>query len=253
MLVEWYFWLIEPKRHILSQRNQVIMNNPIMSVKIPFINSRTIIKPDNSFAELLQNHVCPNFHLPSLTSLLIAICLLVFIIEHILFAPSGYNNFLQHPSQTDKYLLDIDLFKHQKQYFYQLITSMFLHYSYKHIVMNLVFALFVMYELEFCWRGSIVLALLSGFAANCLAVATMNGRVLGFSGVLCACVGVQFAALLIHCEYIRRVYQNQFYIIFFMFLLTLLMIVGLSQGALVHFFGLCYGLLFGLAFYPRMP
>ena len=97
------------------------------------------------------------------------------------------------------------------------------------------------------------MSLAAGFAANCLAVATMNGRVLGFSGVLCACVGIQFAALLIHCDYIKAMFEGKFYIIFFMFFLTLLMIVGFSQAALIHFFGLCYGLLFGLAFYPRMP
>lgn len=130
---------------------------------------------------------------------------------------------------------------------------MFLHDSYTHIIMNLIFAIFIMYELEYCWRWTIVISLIAGFAANCLAVATMNGRVLGFSGVLCACVGIQFAALLIHCDYIRTMYAGQFYIIFFMFFITLLMIVGFSQAALVHFFGLCYGLLFGLAFYPRMP
>jgi hypothetical protein len=62
-----------------------------MSVKIPYINTRTETKPDNTFLDLLQNRVCPNFQLPSLTTLLIAICFFTFVIEHILFPPGGYS------------------------------------------------------------------------------------------------------------------------------------------------------------------
>lgn len=153
----------------------------------------------------------------------------------------------------DRWLLDIQLLHSNKSYFYQLITSMFLHNSYKHIVTNLIFAIFIVYELDYCWCGVSPLALLAGFAANCMAAATMSGKVLGFSGVLCAYVGIQFSALVLHCNYLRQVYKTQFYMIFLMTFMILLMILGLTQSALIHFFGLCYGLLFGLAFYPRMP
>lgn len=119
--------------------------------------------------------------------------------------------------------------------------------------MNVIFGIFVMYELEYCWGWSILVALVGGFAANCLAIVTMSGRVLGFSGVLCACVGIQIAALILHCNYLRQVYSSQFYIIFMMTVFMLLLIVGFSPSGLIHFYGISFGLLFGLALYPRMP
>jgi membrane associated rhomboid family serine protease len=130
---------------------------------------------------------------------------------------------------------------------------MFMHYSYRHIVMNVIFGIFIMYELEYCWRWSIIVSLLAGFAAHCIAMATMSGQLLGLSGALCGCLGIQFAALLLHCNYLRQVYGPQFYLIFVMSVMVLFMIIGFSQAGLIHFFGLCFGLLFGLALYPRMP
>ena len=130
---------------------------------------------------------------------------------------------------------------------------MFMHYSYRHIVMNVLFGIFIMYELEHCWIWSIVLALVAVFAANCMAVVSMEGHAMGFSGVLTACIGIQLASLLVHCSYLRQTFGSTFYIIFFMTIITLFMIIGLSNAGLIHFFGLAFGLLFGLAIYPRMP
>jgi membrane associated rhomboid family serine protease len=130
---------------------------------------------------------------------------------------------------------------------------MFLHNSYRHIVMNVIFGIFIMYEIEYCWRWSILVAFVAGFAANCMAVVAMEGKLLGFSGCLCACIGIQIAALVLHCNYLRQVYASQFYLILMMTVITLLMIIGFTQAGLVHFFGICFGVLFGLALYPRMP
>lgn len=68
-----------------------------MEVKIPYINTRQEQKPDNTFIDLLRNRVCPHFEFPSLSTLLIGACLIIFIVEHIAFAPGGYIRFLQHP------------------------------------------------------------------------------------------------------------------------------------------------------------
>lgn len=130
---------------------------------------------------------------------------------------------------------------------------MLLHYSYRHLVGNLIFAFFILYEIESCWRWGIVAGVVAGFAANSLAIATMEGLIMGFSGVLCACVGVELAALLLHCNYLRGNYGNQFYMMFFFLIIMIVMIVGFSDAALIHFYGLFYGLLFGLTLYPRMP
>jgi membrane associated rhomboid family serine protease len=130
---------------------------------------------------------------------------------------------------------------------------MFLHYGFRHLVMNVIFAFFIMYEMEHCWRWSIILALIGGFAANCVALSTLEGIHMGLSGTVCALVGIQLAALLVHCSYLRDVYGKQFYIIFFFGVLMLIMVIGFVQSAVINFVGLGFGLLFGLAFYPRMP
>jgi len=118
---------------------------------------------------------------------------------------------------------------------------------------NIIFAFFILYEIEVCWRWGIVASLVAGFAANSLAIASMEGIVMGFSGVLCAAVGIQLAALMLHCSYLKTTYGTQFYMIFFFLIITVLMVIGFSKTALIHLFGLLFGILFGLSLYPRMP
>ena len=224
-----------------------------MSVKIPFINTRDVFKADNSFISLIKNAVCPHFQLLSITSLLLGICLFVFILMHILYPPSGYSVFLQLPTQMHTWCLDIQAFINNKAKFYTLITAMFIHYSYRHIVMNLIFAIFIMYELEYCWKWSILVGLAAGFAANCLAVVTMNGLLLGFSGALCGYIGIILAAIIQHCSYLKAMHYNQCYMVTTMIIVMLFFIVGLAPAGIVHLFGVLFGLLFGLALYPVMP
>ena len=145
------------------------------------------------------------------------------------------------------------MFINNKAKFYTLITSIFIHYSYRHIVMNLIFAVFIMYELEFCWKWSILVGLVAGFAANCLAVVTTSGLILGFSGVLCGYLGIILAAIIQHCSYLRATQYNQCYFVTFMIVIMLFFIVGLSSAGVIHLFGVLFGVLFGLALYPVMP
>ena len=58
---------------------------------------------------------------------------------------------------------------------------------------------------------------------------------------------------MLHCSYIRQAFGNQFYMIFFFAVLMIIMVIGMATSALVYFFSLCYGLLFGFALFPRMP
>jgi membrane associated rhomboid family serine protease len=44
-----------------------------------------------------------------------------------------------------------------------------------------------------------------------------------------------------------------FYMMFFFLVIMVIMIIGFSKSALVHLYGLLFGILFGLALYPRMP
>lgn len=110
-------------------------------------NDSNVVKPDHSLLDLVRNRICPHFQFVSVASVLLGACLVIFIIEHILYVPGGYNEFLQHPNEMDRWLLDIQLLRSNKTYFYQLLTSMFLHNSYRHLVTNLIFAVFVIYEL----------------------------------------------------------------------------------------------------------
>ena len=70
-----------------------------MSVQIPFITTRNVWKADDTFLGLLHNAVCPHFKLVSFTSLLLGLCIIVFIVMHIIFPPGGYSLFLQLPTQ----------------------------------------------------------------------------------------------------------------------------------------------------------
>jgi membrane associated rhomboid family serine protease len=152
----------------------------------------------------------------------------------------------------NKFALDVEKIKSDKLYYYETLSAMFLHYSYKHIISNVIFAFFIMYEIESCWKWGIPVSLVAGFAANSLAIATMEGILMGFSGVLCACVGVELAALILHCSYLRTTYGTQFYMMFFFCVMMIIMVMGVSTSALVHFYGLFFGLIFGLTLYPRM-
>lgn len=73
----------------------------------------------------------------------------------------------------DPFLLEIEKVKANPLYIYQAFTAIFMHKNYLHIAGNIVFAMFVMYEMEHSWKPSIFFGLLAGFAANCLAVVTL--------------------------------------------------------------------------------
>lgn len=161
-----------------------------MSVKIPFLNAAQQKKSDTGFFDMVQNRICPNFQFVSFTTALVGACIIIFVFSRVIYSAGGYNQFLQSPSEMNKFALDIELIKSNRGYYYQTVSAMFLHYSYIHIVGNVVFAIFIMYEIESCWRWGILTSLVAGFAANSLAIATMEGILMGFSGVLCACVGI---------------------------------------------------------------
>lgn len=78
---------------------------------------------------------------------------------------------------------------------------MFVHKNYLHILGNMIFAAFVMYEMENSWLWSIPLGLVSGFAANCLAVLTLEGTLEGFSAVLTSYVGMVVILIITHLDY----------------------------------------------------
>ena len=78
-----------------------------MSVKIPYMNTGALEKSDSSFIDLLKNRVCPNFQCFSISTILIGACLGIFIVSRIVYPPGGYEQFLQHPTQLDDWLLNI--------------------------------------------------------------------------------------------------------------------------------------------------
>ena len=96
-------------------------------------------------------------------------------------------------------------------------------------------------------------SVVAAFAANNMAIATSEGLIMGFGGVVCASIGISMAALMLHCSYIRQAYGNQFYMIFFFAILLIIMVIGMATTALTYFFSLFFGLLFGFALFPRMP
>lgn len=138
-------------------------------------------------------------------------------------------------------------------YYYQTVTSFFIHDSYQQFIGSLVFAFFILYELEHCWRLGIILALVAGFAANSLGLAIVEGIHQGFEGVLCASAGIAIAAMLLHCSMLRAKFGNQFYFMIMLCVMLLIMVMGMAQTATIYFFGFVFGITFGLALYPRSP
>jgi len=136
-----------------------------------------------------------------MSSFFILTNIVIFVLIHLLFSPGSYAHFLEWPKQMDKWLLDIDLIKSNRSYMYQTFTAMFMHTNYLHILGNTIFGLFVMYEMERSWRWSIPMGVIAGFTANCLAVLTLEGRALGFSGVLTSYVGMIVLLLVTHIHY----------------------------------------------------
>jgi len=53
-----------------------------------------------------------------LTTALIGACIIIFIITRIMYPPAAYDSFLQHPTEMDKFALDIELIQSNKAYYY---------------------------------------------------------------------------------------------------------------------------------------
>lgn len=126
-----------------------------------------------------------------------------------------------------------------------------MHDSYLHIVGNMIFAIFIMYEMEYSSKISIFLGLLAGILANCFAIFTLEGKLLGFSGVLASYVGMIMSIIFTHCTYLQNRFQMVFcYIVFMMVILTF-MILGFGLSFLIHLYGYLLGLLLGAGFLPK--
>ncbi len=167
---------------------------------MPFLSRGAAVNNEN-YLKSIQSRFVPNFKMASMSSALIILNIVVFIVMHIVYQPSSYTQFLAWPKQMDKWLLDVELIKSNRIYMYQTVTAIFLHNNYIHILGNMIFATFVMYEMENSWRWAIPLGLLAGWAANCLAVLTIEGRALGFSGVLTSYVGMIVLLIVAHLAY----------------------------------------------------
>ena len=87
--------------------------------------------------------------------------------------------------------------------------------------------------------------------ANCFALFTLEGRLLGFSGVLASYVGMIMSIIFTHCTYLQNRFQMVFcYIVFMMIILTF-MILGFGLSFLIHLYGYLLGLLLGAGFLPN--
>jgi len=86
-----------------------------------------------------------------------------------------------------------------------------------------------------------------------MTIATSEGILMGLSGVLCASIGIMFAALILHCSYLRATTGAGFCMIIFTMIMLLIIVIMMGSTALLYFFALIFGLLFGLALYPRSP
>jgi hypothetical protein len=108
-----------------------------------------------------------------------------------------------------------------------------------------------MYELEFCWRPSILYGLLGGVAAQCLAVISLEGRYAGFSGVLCCYFGIYLGVVFSHCRHLQDRYGPNFWFMIIMIIFMAFMLIGFGQAALIHLYGFAFGVGLGVAVWPK--
>ena len=200
---------------------------------------------------MLQTRFVPNFKPSSITTAIIAFNIIVFIFMHLIYSPSSYDSFLEWPRQMDPFLLDVEKVHANKLNIYQAFTALFMHKNYLHLVGNTIFSFFVMYEMEFSWKWSIALGLLAGFCGNCLAILTLEGRFVGFSGVLTSFVGMIVALFLCHCSYFQNNFRGMFCWIMVMMIFLSIMAIGFGQSLLIHLYGYIFGMLFAVGVYPK--
>lgn len=222
------------------------------NVIFPFLTPRPIETEDGYF-KTIKSRFFPHFQPASISTVIILLNVLIFIIMHIAFDPSNYSRFLEWPSEMNKWWLDIGLVKSNKAYMYQAFTAMFLHQNYLHILGNTLFSIFIMYEMEYSWRWSIPMGILAGFTANCLAILFLEGRLLGFSGVLTSYIGMIVALLVSHLQYFQSRSQGTFCIFIVFIVLLAFGAIGFGSSVLIHLFGFVMGFILALAFYPKHP
>lgn len=220
--------------------------------RFPFLTPAPLINHNQGFFKTLQMQMFPRMKFVTMSTAIILINIFIFVLIHILFKPGNYTSFLKWPSEMDKWLLEVEQVKTNPAYIYQAFTAMFMHDNYLHIMGNTIFSLFVMYEMESSWKWSIPLGILGGFVANCLAVLTLEGRILGFSGVLCAYVGMIVILLLTHISYIEQRYPGSMCMMVMLIAMLTFAIIGIGSSLLVHLYGYVMGIILGLGFYPKL-
>ena len=55
-----------------------------------------------------------------------------------------------------------------------------------------------------------------------------------------------------HCSYLQDNYGSRFWMIIIMVIFMAFMVIGFGVSALVHLYGFTFGILLGIAVYPRM-
>lgn len=110
-----------------------------------------------------------------------------------------------------------------------------------------------MYEIEYSYWLAILYGLVGGFAANCLAILTLEGRILGFSGVLTCYVGMIVLLIITHLTYIENRMPGSTCWIVLMIAMLSMAIIGSGASVIVHIYGYVFGMIIGLGFYPKHP
>lgn len=223
----------------------------VQTIRFPFMTPRRPSDVEEGYFKMMQTRFIPNFELVSLSSFIIIANILIFIVIHILYSPTSYASFLEWPREMDPWLLEVEKVKSNRLYIYQAVTAMFMHASYLHLAGNTIFSLFVMHEMEYSWKLSIPLGLVAGFCANCLAIVLLEGRFLGFSGVLTSYVGMIVALYLCHCSYFQARSRGAFCMMAVMLIFLSVMVIGFGKSVLIHLFGYLFGMLLSVGFYPK--
>ena len=86
--------------------------------RLPFYDTPRVPSTEDGYFKMIQSRFIPNFKWISVTSAILGIIILIFIIMHIIYSPPSYEVFLKFPVEMHNWALNIEKVKNNKAYIY---------------------------------------------------------------------------------------------------------------------------------------
>ena len=231
------------------------MAGGIAEFRLPFIEAHSMeAEPHTSYWKMLSHYFSPYFRLKSISFLFIVITFICLVIPQFLFPLGSLQPKLFSYRQIPGVYLSPTEVKHVNHWaIYKAFTTLFFHISYTHWLGNLIGILLNLFTMEFCWLPSIFIMLLGGVVTGAWCCLVLNNIMMGFSAVIACSVGMYVGMFIGNWNHIRTHHSSMMTVwgINCLFLFLLLFSHD-PRATLVHFIGLGIGVVYGLAWIPKL-